>query len=130
MRKQTSLRTTQSASARERFLVFCAGVVSATARLNRLSAPSNVMAFDEASPGPESKRRENERLRARSSGMSFGGIIDGLSGRFLRRLAHQLHALRLSDYPDPTGFHRRTDGFGAGRRSTRQLAGLHTLGSI
>src|SRR5262245_59212339 len=129
MRKQPSLRTTQSASARERFLLFALRVVPATARLNRLSAPSNVMAFDEASPGRESKRRENERLRALSSGVSFGGIIDGLSGRFLRRIAHQLHALRLSGDPDPTGFHRRADGFGAGRRSARQLAGLHTLGS-
>src|SRR4030095_2529697 len=101
MRKQTSLRTTQSASARERFLLFCAGVVPATARLNRLSAPSNVMAFDEASPGPESKRRENERLRARSSGMSFGGIIDGLSGRFLRRLAHQPYTLPVSRFFPP-----------------------------
>jgi hypothetical protein len=57
MRKQPSLRTTQSASARERFLLFCAGVVPAMANLNRLSAPSTVMAFDEASPEQESERK-------------------------------------------------------------------------
>jgi hypothetical protein len=48
MRKQTSLRTTQSASARERFLLFALRIVPAMAIAKLIAAAKRLVESDEA----------------------------------------------------------------------------------